>query len=268
MRALMIALVGSIFLMGAECVPGTVDLPYEQTSPDITIDIASQVSSFESAIANGGDENRAVLTALCMTESGRACDPPTLPTAIPRSIPDPRVGYEGQDLDVTEWLSALPALDELKDISQAISLDIGAELGLSAPDQVQAVTITSVVVKFKDNSLTVPMPPMDLYAGSGIEQSSLDDAAALIESGKVTHFGALESIPGGDTIAHPMDLNDAGKQAFSDALMSLDVALALRSVLDFPPAGDGPIAKPDGIGTLNATITATFTVSTGTDFLF
>jgi hypothetical protein len=256
-----------VFALGAECLPGEIDVPYEAETPEITIDLAAQVQNFEDSINNGSDQNnKAVLAALCATESGRSCNPPTLPNQIPRQIPDP--ANPGQNLDVTQWLGSLEALDDLKDISQAISFNPGAEVGVSTPEQVKKVTITGIVVKFRDNSLTYPLPPMQTYVGTGIEQAALEDAAQLIEDSRVTAFGTLEQIPAGDVQPHPMALDDAGKSAFSDALKKLDVALAVRSVVEFPPAGTGPIAKPDGTGTLSATIKATFTVETNVDSLF
>ena len=268
MHVLLLSLFAGIFLMGAQCVPGSVELPYEQQTPDITIDLASQVASFESSVANSGDENRAILAALCATEAGRSCNPPTLPSSIPRQIDDPRAGFEGQSLDVAAWISALPALDGLQDISHAISFDAGEELGVSTPEQVQSVIVKSIVVQFSENTLTYPLPPVVLYAGSGVAQDALDDVDALIQQGQVAHFGDLAEIPAGDTIAHAMALDNAGKVAFSDALKALKVSLALRSMLTFPPNGTGPIPKPDGVGVLSATIKATFVVNTEADSLF
>jgi hypothetical protein len=109
---------------------------------------------------------------------------------------------------------------------------------------------------------------MQTYVGTGIENAALEDAAQLIEQNRVAPFGTLDEIPAADVQPHPMALDDAGKAAFSEALMKLDVALAVRSVVEFPPPGTDPIAKPDGTGTLSATIKATFTIETNVDQLF
>ncbi len=267
-KALWMAL-GGVFLMGAECIPGELEVPYETESPEFTIDLGAQVAKFEDSI-NSGDsaENKLVLAALCATEDGRACNPPTLPSQIPRQIDDPRPGFEGETLNIEDWLTTLDALDDLKDISQAVSFNVGEAVGVSTPDQVTKVTVTSIVVQFSDNTLTYAMPTMQVHTGTGIENAALEDAAALVDQGRVTMFGTLEEIPPMDVQPHPMALDDAGKTAFSEALKQLDVALAVSCVVDFPPAGTGPIPKPDGKGTLTATIKATFTVATDVDSLF
>ena len=267
MRVLLASVFAGLFLMGAQCVPGDVELPYEQQTPDITIDLGAQVARFEQSVRDSSDENRQILQALCETEQGRNCNPPTLPSSIPRQIDDPRPGFEGQSFDVSAWISALPALDGLQDISKAISFDAGEQLGVSTPEQVKSVIVQSIVVQFSENSLTYPVPPMVLYVGSGLAEDALADADALIANGQVVHFGDLAEIPAGDTIGHAMLLDDAGKLEFSDALKALKVSLAVRSLLTFPPAGNGPIAKPAGVGVLHATIKATFTVSTEADRL-
>ncbi|MFH1809885.1 MAG: hypothetical protein ABIJ09_14160 [Pseudomonadota bacterium] len=267
-RTLWIPLLALLF-MGAECIPGEIDVPYEAETPEITIDLEAQVQKFEASINDGSDDNnKLVLAALCATESGRNCSPPSLPASIPRQLPDPRPGNQGQTLNVTDWMGSLPALDDLKDISQAISFNPGQEVGVSTPEQVKKVTITGLVVKFKDNTLTYPMPPMKTYVGTGIENAALEDAQQLIEQSRVTLFGTLDEIPAADVQPHPMALDDAGKSSFSEALKKLDVALAVQSVVDFPPPGTGPITKPDGKGTMSATIKATFTIETNVDQLF
>lgn len=261
MRQLWIGMVAVPFLMGTQCIPQDVDVPYEADTPEMTIDLAAQVKTFEDNINSGNDtQNKAVLAALCATENGRDCNPPTLPNQIPRSIADPQ--NSANTIDVTSWLQGVPGFDKLKDVNAAVPFSLGEELGVSKPDQVKKVTIDAVSVKFTSNTLTYPVPPTDVHSGSDISEAESADAKALLEAGRVTKFGTLPEIPAGDTQSHAMNLDAAGKAAFADSLSQLDVTLLVHSTVVFPPAGTAPIPKPDGVGKVKAHIKAIFTIST------
>ncbi|MBN2361004.1 MAG: hypothetical protein JXR83_16230 [Deltaproteobacteria bacterium] len=249
------------FLMGTQCIPGEIEVPYEQETPELTIDLASQVKAFEDGINNGSDtHNQAVLAALCATEASRNCSPPSLPASIPRQIPDPE--NTSQNIDVATWLEGVPGFDKLKNVNEAVVFSLGEEIGVEKPDQVKKVTIDAVTVQFSSNTLTYAVPPTDVYSGSGVSQADTEDADALLTDSRMSKFGTLAEIPAGDTQAHPMDLDASGKEAFAQSLGQLDVALLVHTAVAFPPSGSAPIPKPDGVGKVKAKIKAVFTIST------
>jgi hypothetical protein len=261
MRKLWTGILAMPFLMGTQCIPGEVEVPYEADTPEITIDLAAQVKAFEDGINNGSDnQNKLLLAALCATESGRNCNPPSLPNQIPRSIPDPQ--NTAQNIDVTTWIQGVPGFDKLKNINEAVLFNPGEEIGASKPDQVKKVTVEAVTVTFSSNTLTYAVPPTDVYSGTGVTDAETSDADKLLTDSRMSKFGTLPEIPAADTQPHPMNLDAAGKEAFANSLSKLDVALLVHAAVSFPPAGTAPIPKPDGVGKAKAKIKAVFTIST------
>ena len=261
MRKLWIGMVAAPFLMGTQCIPSEIKVPYEAETPEMTIDLAAQVKTFEDGINNGGDvQNKAVLAVLCATEDGRNCNPPSLPNQIPRSIPDPQ--NTSSTIDVTTWIQGVPGFDKLKNVNEAVVFNLGEEIGASKPDQVKQVTIEAVTVQFSSNTLTYAMPPTDVYSGSGVTQAETLDADALLTDARMSKFGTLPEIPAADVQPHPMAMDAAVKEAFAKSLSQLDVAMLVHAAVAFPPPGTAPIPKPDGVGKVKAKIKAEFTIST------
>lgn len=267
MRKMMYFLFAVPIILGSECVPTELDLPLKTDTPEIVINLNAQVQAFESGLRDGGD-NEAILTALCNCEGDptgcvapdEGCNPPILPDMIPREIDDPT--HPGSTLNVTEWLEAdAESLEKLTDVAQAVSIDVTDIIEIQSPEAVKSVTVEKISVKFSENTLSVPLPDMEAYTGSGVSSEELLDAKKLIEDEKLEKFGVLASIPGGNTDSHEMTLDEEGKATFSESLKKLDVAIAVHSVVDFPPEGTEPIVKPKGEGKLTAKLEALFTVS-------
>jgi hypothetical protein len=268
-----------------------------------------------------GRSNYEILKALCETEPNKNCEPARFPARIPRYlwpygcfVTDATTGFkiykekeqctddmacEETDIqqlqnvdptnlptgngciDVSDWVAQVPGFSDLTTVARATKMDFSEKGSLEDSKQVKKVHVDEVIVHFKSNSLTYPIPSTGTYVGAPVSEAEANDAKALISNGTVVLFGELTETAAAFTGDKSMTMNSEGQGLLSDAVKGFRATIAAQTTLDVPPDtvpeqadncrhadhlpnGSDPcegFPKPGGQATFTVEIALTFTIN-------
>jgi hypothetical protein len=262
------------------CDGGSFDVPIPLVSPPLPLDISGQVDAAASSLCGDETEIQDGVNLGQMVEQllkeGTTCDdyqglkdelPPTITVVVDEST-DTSV-----EIDVMEQLNATDAFAGLKEMRQAIAIDLREQLaaqGVSNPDIISNVSVDNLMIKFPVNNLSIDLVPFELYVGDfGLDtEGNLEDGTSKIEgllaSGDLVKIGTIDKQPAGsveDLIVNFTD--DTSKDAFNERLKNLSftfmVTIPEDAEVTLTTTAEGNLIKPDGMAELSLAADLVFT---------
>ena len=254
-----------------------IELPVDLVSPPQDFDVTQPITDAETQACNPDPQSAGcqALTAICNTENGRNCAPPSMPGEFPATID---VG--GNTVTANSVMSDM-GITKATEIQLALPVDVSGALaaqGVGSTDAIKAVTIVDVAMQWPANSLTFDAPPLDLYITDQDVGNGPLDAQALITAGTVQKVGTIGldidndgqidvGQVAGSTSDVPVVFVDGGNDLFNTAVKS-----AKFTVVTAVPDGKGlklkeaaddntKVLKPTGAGTVQLKATLSYKVS-------
>ncbi len=256
------------------CDGGNFEVPIPLESPPLPLDISGQVDAAASSLCGDGTEIQDGVSMGDMLDQllkeGTTCDDyqglkDELPATI--TVTDDTTGTS-VDIDVLEQLNSTDAFEGLKDMRQAIAIDLREQLaaqGVSNPDIISNVSVSNLMIKFPKNELSIDLVPFELYVGDfGLDtEGDLEDGTSKIEgllsSGDLIKIGTIDAQPALSTEDLVVNFtDDIAKEEFNTRLK----ALSFTFMVTIPPeaeiklttrtndAGNEVLIKPDGMAEL------------------
>lgn len=252
-----------------------VEIPLDLTSPETDFDVDEPVAEAESSACVTPDApSCATLSAICATEDGRACTPPTMPDVFPSEI-----DVNGNPVTADEAMADMGVTDATQ-FEIALPVDVGSQLkdaGVSDTSAIQGVTIENVVMLWPENSLSFDTPPIDLYITTeDVGAEGAIDAQALIDAGTVEKIGTIGidldddgvfdvGQVAGSTTEVPIEFVAGGKDKFNEAVKGATFTLVTASSkpveLKSAPGDETQVQKPTGAGKVQMKATLVYSIS-------
>ena len=262
------------------CDGGNFEVPIPLVSPPLPLDISGQVDAAAASLCADTTEIQDGVSMGQMIQEllkdGTTCDdyqglkdelPPTITIVVDEST-DTTV-----EIDVLEQLNSTNAFEGLKEMRQAIAIDLRDQLaaqGVSNPDIISNVTVSNLMIQFPVNELSIDLVPFELYVGDyGLDtEGNLEDGTSKIEgllaSGDLTKIGTIDAQPAMSTEDLVVNFtDDIAKEEFNTRLKALSftfmVTIPADAEVKLTTTADGKLVKPDGMAELALAADLVFT---------
>ncbi len=244
-------LLGAGIAVSAGCIEGTVGLSLNLPTMSVDVDSA-RVALEEKVCQDQTAFNCGVLADLDAVDGEQQ-----LPFSLPESMPTTLRLSQTTVVDVPTWFAdiqrrdgaivnrGIDAFDEAATWipSQLIPLDLDADaFGQLTPTQLDKLTIQRAQLEIGDNDLTIDLPAIDVYLGTGLV--TLEDGQRVpADRGAALHIAQSAPHPAGIDGDADIEFASGAVTALINAMQSEDPWIELVAVNDVVTLLPGSIAN-------------------------